>query len=55
MDYKTLGQYWARILLVCKQIRGVDNRIDWVINPINIDVNTYKRFQEASIKSYKLN
>jgi hypothetical protein len=42
-------------LLECKQRQGVDDRVDWVINPIDINVNTYKRFQKASIKSYKLN
>jgi len=42
-------------ILECKQRRGVDNGVDWVINPIDVDVNTYERFQKASIKSYKLN
>ena len=45
----------VRFILECKQRRGVDDRVDWVINPIDINVNTYERFQKASIKSYKLN
>ena len=39
----------------CKQRRGVDGRVNWVINPIDVDVNTYEHFQKASIKSCKLN
>jgi hypothetical protein len=39
----------------CKQRRDVNDRVDWVINPIDVDINTYERFQKASIKSYKLN